>query len=298
MHLWSVSSPSGSMEPMETTNNATPTSDQLTVVLGGNGKTGRRVADRLAAAGRPVRPVSRSTPIRFDWTDASTWPAALAGAASAYVTYQPDLAAPGSTDAIAALGKAAEQAGIERLVLLSGRGEPAAHECERILLDGPIATTVVACSFFAQNLSEHFLHGPVVDGVIALPAGDVAEPIVDADDVADVVVAALTEDGHTGRIYELTGPELLTFHDVAATLTKALDRDVVYLPVTTDDYVSEAVAAGLEADEAAMLAELFAHIFDGHNASLAGGVQEALGRPARSFAAFAADAAAAGAWSL
>lgn len=268
----------------------------LTVVIGGNGKTGRRVAERLDAQGHAVRPVSRSTPIRFDWEDQSTWPAALDGATSAYITYQPDLAAPGSADAIAALGKVAEQVGLERLVLLSGRGEPDAEACERILLDGPIPTTVLRCSFFAQNFSEHFLHGPVLDGVIALPAGDVAEPVLDADDVAEVAVLALTTDGHAGVVYELTGPQLLTFHDIAATLSAATGRDVVYLPVSVDAYATEAIAAGVPADEADMLASLFAQIFAGHNATLGDGVRQVLGREGRMFAAFAADAAAAGVW--
>ncbi len=282
------------MEPMSS-DHIHPT-HSLTVVVGGNGKTGRRVVERLTAMGRPVRPVSRSTPVSFDWEDHTTWPAALDGATSAYITYQPDLAAPGSIDAITAFGKAAEQAGLERLVLLSGRGEPDAQACERILLDGPIPTTVLRCSFFAQNFSEHFLQGPVLDGVIALPAGDVLEPVVDADDVADVAVLALTTDGHTGEVYELTGPTLLSFHEMAAALSAAIGNEVVYLPVSVDAYATEAIAAGVPADEADMLASLFAHIFAGHNATLADGVQRALGRPARSFAAFAADAADAGAW--
>lgn len=277
---------------------ATTTDDgrPVTVVIGGNGKTGRRVAELLTARGHAVRPVSRSTPIRFDWEDPATWPAALDGATSAYITYQPDLSAPGATDAIAALGKAAEQAGLERLVLLSGRGEPEAQACEQILLDGQVPTTVVRCSFFAQNFTEHFLQGPVLDGVIALPAGDVAEPVVDADDVAEVAVVALTTDGHAGKVYDVTGPQLLNFHDIAATLSAATGRDVVYLPVSVEAYATEAIAAGVPAEEADMLASLFAHIFDGHNATLSDGIEQALGRQGRMFAAFAADAAAAGAW--
>ncbi len=89
-----------------------------------------------------------------------------------------------------------------------------------------------------QNFTEGYLLDPVREGVIALPAGDVAEPFVDVDDIADVAVAALTEDGHTGRLYELTGPRLLTFAEVAAELSKATGRDIVYVPLGIEEYAA------------------------------------------------------------
>src|SRR5690606_23415172 len=97
-------------------------------------------------------------------------------------------------------------AGVTRLVLLSGRGEPLAEAAERVVRESGVAWTIVRCGWFMQNFSEGYLLEPVRDGVIALPAGDVAEPFVDAGDIADVAVAALTEDRHAGRLYELTGP--------------------------------------------------------------------------------------------
>lgn len=298
--------PDGDMETIPTSPTA-PTSDRaeqsatvlpLTLVIGGTGKTGRRVAERLAALGEPVRIGSRSAQPPFEWHDRAAWPAALAGVTRAYVTFQPDLAVPGAVDHIRGIGDAARAHGLERLVLLSGRGEPEAQACEQVLLECGVDTTVVRCSFFAQNFSEHFMLGPVLDGVIALPAGEVAEPIVDVDDIADVAVKALTEDGHAGRVYELTGPRLLTFHDVAAELTAATGRTVTYVPVTPEGYTAGAIDAGVPADEAAMLAELFQHIFDGHNATVAGGVVEVLGRPARDFSDYATAVAASGVWNV
>ena len=158
-------------------------------------------------------------------------------------------------------------------------------------------TTVVRCGFFAQNFSEHFLVGAVQDGVIALPAGDVTEPIVDCDDVAEVA-AAPCSGGAAGRVYELTGPRLMTFEDMASDLSRATGRAIAYLAVSTEEYVAAATEAGVPADEAEMLGDLFADIFDGHNSSLADGVPEALGRPARDFADFATGAAAAGVWAV
>lgn len=273
-----------------------PVGGPPTVIVGGNGKTGRRVADRLRRLGTPVRAVSRSTTPSFDWYDPGTWGRAFDGARAAYLTFQPDLAVPGSVDIVSAAATAAREHGVTRLVLLSGRGEPAAQECEQVVLDAGVEATVVRCSFFAQNFSEHFLVQAVLDGVIALPAGAVREPIVDADDIADVATLALTEPGHAGRIYELTGPELLTFGDVADRLGEATGRDIAYVPVSADDYAAGAIAEGVPPEEAEMLAELFGLIFDGHNESLADGVQQALGRPAGDFATFARRAAAAGAW--
>jgi uncharacterized protein YbjT (DUF2867 family) len=269
-----------------------------TLVIGGHGKTGRRVARRLADRRRPVRIASRSTVPAFNWSDPSTWADALDGVGAAYVTFQPDLAVPGAAEAIAGLGRLARAHGLERLVLLSGRGEPEAQRCEEVLLGSGVGTTVLRCSFFAQNFSEHFLLGAVLDGVVALPAGNVREPIVDADDIADVAAAVLTEPGHEQRVYELTGPRLLSFADMAETLSTVTGREIGYQAITSDDYVHAATAAGVPAAEAMMLAELFEHIFDGHNESLSHGVADVLGRPASDFTEFAARAAATGVWTV
>ena len=158
------------------------------------------------------------------------------------------------------------------------------------------AWSVVRCSWFAQNFSESFLLPFVLDGEIALPTADVPEPFVDVDDIADVVVAALTDDRHAGQVYELTGPAALTFGEVADVLSAASGRQVRYTPVTIDEFVGAAVAAGVPADEAGGLAALFTKILDGRNVEPQDGVRRALGRPARSFEQFATDAAAAGAW--
>ncbi|MGH2671222.1 MAG: SDR family oxidoreductase, partial [bacterium] len=176
------------------------------LVIGGTGKTGRRIADRLTERGVPVRVASRSTTPTFDWTDESGWAAALAGTRAAYIAYQPDLAFPGAPEAITRVSELAKAAGVEKLVLLSGRGEEAAEVCERIVQAAGLKWTIVRCSWFNQNFSENFLLESVRAGEIALPAGDAVEPFVDADDIADVAVAALTEDGHDSEIYELTGP--------------------------------------------------------------------------------------------
>src|SRR6188472_4535445 len=183
----------------------TPTAQHPIVVLGASGKTGRRIVERLRARALPVRPGSRSAHPPFDWEDPTTWAPALDGASAAYVSYFPDLAAPGAPEAVAALARVAVEAGVDRLVLLSGRGEHEAQRSEQELRRSGATWTVVRSSWFAQNFSEAHFRGPLLGGELALPAGEVGEPFIDADDIADVAVAALTEDGHAGQVYEVRG---------------------------------------------------------------------------------------------
>jgi uncharacterized protein YbjT (DUF2867 family) len=273
------------------------TTQQPILVLGGNGKTGRRVAERLRARDVPVRIGSRSGEPPFDWEDRSTWAPALRGTSAAYVTFYPDLAVAGSTDAIATLAQQALENGVRRLVLLSGRGEVEAQRAERALQESGAEWTVVRCSWFMQNFSEAFMLDQVLAGEVALPARDIPAPFVDADDIADVAVAALTEDGHAERVYELTGPRPLTFAEAVDEISRATGRDVRYVPIPMDAFVSAATEEGVPPDVVALLRYLFGEVLVEANAGVADGVREALGRPPRDFAVYARDAAAAGAWS-
>ncbi|WP_030545842.1 NAD(P)H-binding protein [Streptomyces albus] len=262
------------------------------LIVGGTGKTGRRVAERLRGLGRPVRIGSRSAAIPFVWEDESTWEAALDGVSAAYVTYYPDLAFPGAREAVERFAAVAVARGVRRLVLLSGRGEEGAVASEDALKASGCDWTVVRASWFNQNFSESFFLGPVRTGELALPAGDAVEPFVDTDDIADVVVAALTDDRHIGRTYELSGPRLLSFHDVARELSAATGRTITYVPVGADDYR----AALREAGEPEEIADLFTLITDGRNARLVHGVRDVLGREPRDFVTYAKEAAATGVW--
>ncbi|TMR03803.1 NmrA family transcriptional regulator [Nonomuraea turkmeniaca] len=258
-----------------------------TLVTSGTGKTGRRVADRLTALGLPVRIGSRSSAPPFDWADRSTWPAALDGVSAVYLAYYPDLAFPGAYDTVKAFTELAVHSGARRIVLLSGRGEPEAQASERTVQESGAQWTIVRCSWFMQNFSEDFLLDAVREGVIALPVADVPEPFVDVDDIADVAAAALSQDGHAGKLYEMTGPRLLTFAQVAEELSRATGRQISFVRVTPQAYVDTVVAHGLPRQEAEGLSQMFTGILDGRNASVADGVRQALGRPARDFADFA-----------
>ena len=269
---------------------------KTTLVIGGTGKTGRRVGERLTARGLPIRIGSRSGEPPFNWEDQATWAPTLRNVWAVYLTYYPDLAVPGAVDAIRSFVELAMASGIRRLVLLSGRGEEEAQRAEQVLQDSGADWTILRCSWFSQNFSENYLRDPVVSGEVVLPAGNIGEPFVDADDIADVAVAALTEDRHAGQLYELTGPRLLTFAEAVGEIAKATGREISYVQVSPEEYASALAEADLPAEFVWLVNYLFTTVLDGRNAQLTDGVQRALGREPRDFADYARATAAAGVW--
>ena len=270
--------------------------DQPILVIGATGKTGSRVASKLEAKGVTVRRGARTSDTPFDWEDPSTWAPVLDGVSKAYVTYFPDLAFPGAVEKLEAFTKVARESGLQHIVLLSGRGEHFATQGEEIVRDSGLPFTIVRAAWFAQNFSEGYLRDPILGGVLPMPGGDIKEPIIDIDDIADVVVAALTEDGHIGERYEVTGPRLMTFAEMAKVLSTTLGRHIQHIPISFEDFHANVAAAGGD-----FVAEVFTQIaretLDGRNAHTADGVERALGRKPRDFAEFAQTAMAADAWS-
>ncbi|MFC3612894.1 NmrA family NAD(P)-binding protein [Lutimaribacter marinistellae] len=269
--------------------------DRPILVIGATGKTGRRVASRLEARGISVRHGSRSSATPFDWEAPETWAPALRGARAAYVTYFPDLAFPGAVEKLESLCETARDVDVEHIVLLSGRGERHARMGEDVVRHAGIDFTIVRAAWFAQNFSEGYLRDPILAGVLPMPGGDVAEPIIDIDDIADVVVAALTDEKHKGELYEVTGPRVMTFAEMAAELSQATGREVRHIPISFDAFHANiAQAAG------PYVADVFTAIaretLDGRNAHVTDGVMRALGRGPRDFADFARDAARTGTW--
>jgi uncharacterized protein YbjT (DUF2867 family) len=222
----------------------------------------------------------------------------LQGVESAYVTYYPDLAFSGAAERVRSLADLAVKSGIRRLVLLSGRNEPGAERGEQAIRESGAEWTLVRSSFFAQDFSEYFLLDSVLEGVVAFPAGEVAEPIIDVEDIADVVTAALTEDGHVGELYEVTGPRLLTFAEAVGEIARATGRDIRYIPISLEEYAAAMRELGLPPDLVTEYTDLFGTILDGRSEYVADGVRRALGREPRDFADFARGAAASGVWAV
>lgn len=268
----------------------------ITLVLGGTGKTGRRVAERLRARGVETRIASRSADPSFDWNDQSTWGAALDGVTAGYITYAPDLAIPGAADSIREFVEKAVAQGVKRLVLLSGRGEEEAQACERIIQEAGVEWTIVRASWFMQNFSEGEFLGMVLDGAITFPAADIPEPFVDVNDIADVAVVALTEEGHAYEIYEVTGPRMLTFTELAQEISRAAGREVRFIQIPKEAFAQAIAESGAPKDIAWLLNYLFETVLDGRNAYVCDGVQRALGREPSDFANYARRIAESGVW--
>ena len=271
-------------------------SHEATLVLGATGKTGRRILERLKEQNISTRAGSRSSVPSFDWNDQATWDAVLDGVTAVYINYAPDLAVPGAADSIRAFVDRSVVRGVQRLVLLSGRGEEEAQACERIIQATDIEWTIVRSSWFMQNFSEGEFLQMVLDGSIALPAADVAEPFIDVNDIADVVVAALTEGGHASEIYEVTGPRLLTFSELTEEIAEATGRAVQFVRIPSDAFAEGVADAGVTEDVAWLLNYLFDTVLDGRNAYIGDGVKRALGREPADFSAFARRIAARGIW--
>lgn len=269
---------------------------KTTLVLGGTGKTGRRIVQQLEARGVAVRVGSRSAEPPFDWEDSSTWRKALEGVEAVYLSYFPDLAAPGAAAAIQSLTQLAVTAGVRKLVLLSGRGEPEAQQCEEIVRACGIEYTLLRASWFAQNFSESYFLEPILAGRVELPAGAIREPFVDAGDIADCAVAALTGPGHAGQLYEITGPRLLTFAEAITEISRACGREIEYRQISIEAYADMLALAQVPLPIIRLVTYLFSEVLDGRNASTADGVMRALGRAPRDFRDYARATATTGVW--
>lgn len=266
------------------------------LIIGKNGKTGARVNQRLQALGYATRAVSRSTTPVFDWDNPATWRPAISGTRAAYVTYQPDLAVPGAEATITEFVRVAADAGVEHIVLLSGRGEAGAERAEQILMHSGLAWNIVRASWFMQNFSESFMLDGMLAGELVLPAGDTVEPFIDVDDIADVAVAALTRAGHRNKLFEVSGPRALTFAQCVQAISEAIGRPVKYTRVPVDDYINALKQQGMPEDMQWLLHELFTEVFDGRNSEVVTGVEQALGRPATDFSRYVQKTVATGVW--
>ncbi|MEU7750465.1 NAD(P)H-binding protein [Micromonospora sp. NPDC049171] len=268
------------------------------LVLAGTGKTGRRLAQTLRAAGQRVRPASRSGEVRFDWSQQVTWGPALEGVSAVYLL-APEDPAP-AADFVAQ----AVDSGVGRFVALSGRGidrmvdfSPGMVAAEEAVRKSGVQWTIIRPNNFSQNFSEDLFRQPLLDGRLALPIGDTPEPFVDAQDIADVAATLLTSPGHHEQVYDLSGPRALTFAEAVATISTASGRPMRFVELTAEQYQAELLAEGYPAETATALNALFAGMRAGHLAEPTDGVRRVLGRDALDFDTYAARAAAAGAWS-
>lgn len=267
------------------------------LVIGGTGKTGRRVVEGLSELGHHVTVGSRKGIPAFNWEDYSTFAPALNGMDRAYIVYYPDLAVPGAKEAITALTEAALKEGLEKVVLLSGKGETEAEACEEIVANSGLNYTLVRASWFNQNFSEGAFLDFVLAGQVALPMPEAEIPFVDADDIAEVVSEVLINDNYNGQTITVTGPEKLRFRELVEKMAQGIGRDIRYIPITIEKFKEGMKAAGLPDSYIWLFGYLFKEVLGNpDNQAVSSDVERVLGRRATSFEEYVQKTLATGIW--
>ncbi|MDQ6470835.1 NmrA family transcriptional regulator [Flavobacterium sp. LHD-80] len=267
------------------------------LVLGSNGKTGRRVIERLK--NNPdveIRLGSRNEKIPFDWEKPETWENVLKDIEIVYVTFQPDLAIPSAVETIEKFTVLATKIGVQKIVLLSGRGEKEAQLCEEIVKENAKNWTIVRASWFNQNFSESIFLEPILAGIVALPRAEALEPFTDADDIADVVLESLLDENHNSKTYELTGPRLLTFKEAVNTIAEASGRNITFQGLSLEEYTQMLKEYQVPEDHIWLVNYLFEEVLDGRNSHITSDIEKVLGRKAKDFSAYAKETAKTGIW--
>lgn len=267
------------------------------LVIGGKGKTGSRVVKLLNEKPNiTIRLGSRSSEIPFDWEKPETWSLALKDIDSIYITFQPDLAIPSAPETIQNFTLLATKLGVEKMVLLSGRGEKEAQICEEIVKATAQKWTIVRASWFNQNFSESIFLEPLLAGFVALPQANVLEPFIDANDIAEVVTEALLNDKYNGQTYELTGPRLMSFEQAVSEIAKVIKKEIVFESLTVEKYINMLREYQLPEDEIWLINYLFSEVMDGRNSSTTNDIEKVLGRKATDFSEYVMETAKSGVW--
>ncbi len=267
------------------------------LVIGGTGKTGRRVVDGLTDLGHKVRIGTPNSEIPFNWDDYSTFSPALKGMDRAYIVYYPDLAVPGAKEAITALTEAALKEGLEKVVLLSGKGETEAEACEEIVANSGLNYTLVRASWFNQNFSEGAFLDFVLSGNVALPMPDAEIPFVDAQDIADVVTKVLVDDSFNSQTITVTGPRKLKFEDLVNEMSEGLGRKINYIPISIDEFKEGMRSAGLPDSYIWLFGYLFQEVLGNpDNQDISTDIKRVLGRNATDFTEYVRRTVESGVW--
>lgn len=267
------------------------------LILGGTGKTGRKVVESLRLLNQNVKIGSRSSSPSFDWNKEETWSVALEQVDRLYITYQPDLAVPGALRSIEKLVDLAKEKGVQKVVLLSGKDEREAELCEQLVIQSGLDYTIVRASWFNQNFSESFLMEPILQGVVTLPQADVQIPFVDTDDIAAVVVEALLHPEHAQQIYQLTGGTTLSFRKAIAEIAEATGREIVFNSISMEDYVAGLNNMGVPQDYIWLIAYLFTEVLGNPIVSdITNDIEKVLKRKPKTFQEYVQETAKAGIW--
>jgi uncharacterized protein YbjT (DUF2867 family) len=277
----------------------------MILVTGANGTTGSEVVRQLAAAGRPVRALVRSRANAAalpkagvelalgSFADSASIDAAMKGVEAVYMI---SFEAPDQLALQANLIEAARRAGVRMVARLSASSADADSEDPLIATHGKgdlqlarsgLGHVLIRPQWFDQNFLTY-----CPGGRLRLPAGEARLPFVDVRDIAAVAIKALTETGHDGKAYVLTGPEALSHGDVVAILSEATGKPFVYEDIPAGSYRRQLIAEGMTEFRADLVLGLFDRMKKRGTAPVSGDIAKVLGRPAIAFRQFARDYAA------
>lgn len=267
--------------------------DQI-LITGGSGKTGSRLAQNLRGRGVEPRVASRSPrshgAVRFDWRDTATFQDALTDVRAVYLVAPTDTAEP--FDAMQPFLEQAIESGVDRFVLLSSsmleEGGPMMGAVHAFLKAHAPHWTVLRPSWFMQNFSEG-PHMPTIrdEGAIYSATGDGRVSFIDAADIAVVAAEALLEPLFPDRDLVLTGPEALSYDQIAHLLSSNLGRNVVHHRLSETELTERYKGQGLPPEYAPVLAAMDTAISLGAEDRVTSEVRNITGREPSSFLTFA-----------
>ncbi|MFI1394207.1 NAD(P)H-binding protein [Streptomyces sp. NPDC020681] len=263
------------------------------LVTGATGTVGRQVVAELLRRGHSVRALTRDPAkadfpagvevVQGDLTEPDTLAAALEGVTGLHlITFGGPYFAP--LESGPRIVQLAREAGVRRITVLHGGGPSALEDAVRA---GDIAWTVVMPVEFMSNALEWADGIRIADEVREPFVGRLSAMVHEAD-IGAVTAVALTEDGHGGQAYVITGPEVLTMQDKVGTLAKARGKDIALVELTEAEAVEQWRASGLQEDVIGFLLEAYGNTpLVGR--TVADTVRKVTGRPARSFTEWAAE---------
>lgn len=265
---------------------------QTALILGGSGRTGTLVAKKLTESGAHVRTASRhGSEVHFDWDIPDTYEIVLKGVDAVYLV-SPTMRAR-YLEPVTRFLDLAVAAGVRHVTLLSAyNGDRAPRYVDVAAVEIQVASykefshAILRPAWVMQNFTDE--HLAIMDDLLVVPSAGGAEAFVDALDIAEVAaVTILSPDEHAGAEYSLTGPQSITFDEVAMTIAAVSGRPIRYVDIDEETWISAAIAAGVPADYAGMLRWLTGSIVAGHGSKPTDDVQSVIGRPATSFDEFA-----------
>jgi uncharacterized protein YbjT (DUF2867 family) len=274
------------------------------LVTGATGTIGSRVLDELADRNVTVRAALRDPErgratlpegvewAEFDFERPETWGTAFEDVDAMFLMRPPAISRVG--DSITPAIDAAERVGVEHVVVLSVLGAEKNpilphRKIEKHVLDTDLDWTFLRPSFFMQNLAQTHREEIVDRGEIAVPAGSGETSFVDAADIAAVAAETLAESGHEGQAYDITGPEALTYHEVAAILSDVLDREITYDEPSLIEFVRHARRQGRDWPFVIVMAGIYTTARVGLASRITDDVERLLGRPPRTFREWAEE---------